>query len=132
MGADVALVGRIVVVVFVLASVYAERFLFVDIGPAHGDGDGENGNVHHNEVGDQDGRVEVGKVDVGKASGAGGGGLEPAVEDADTGGKGGDDGIFELESVLAIVTGEKDRLETYIQNNKEDQVSAVQNDQNPE
>jgi len=76
--------------------------------------------------------VEVGKVDVGKASGAGGGGLEPAVEDADTGGKGGDDGIFELESVLAIVTGEKDRLETYIQNNKEDQVSAVQNDQNPE
>ena len=46
--------------------------------------------------------MEVGEVDVGEAGGPGGGGLEPAVEDADTGGERGDDGVFELGWVLAI------------------------------
>ena len=80
--------------------------------------------------------MEVGEVDVGEAGGAGGGGLEPAVEDADAGGKGGDDGVFELGRVLAIglvmMRIKIRRIETYIQNDKEDQVSAVQDDQNPE
>lgn len=95
MRSDVALISR-VVFVFLFTGVDAEGFFFVDVGAAHGDGDGEDGNIHHDEVGDLDCRVEEGEVDDCEAGGAGGGGLEEAVEDADAAREGGDDGVMEL------------------------------------
>ena len=40
--------------------------------------------------------MEVGEIDVGESGSTGGGCLEPAVQDADSGRECGDDGIFEL------------------------------------
>jgi hypothetical protein len=45
----------------------------------HGDGDWEDRYVHHDEVRDLDGRVQVGNVDNCETGGAGSGGLEEAV-----------------------------------------------------
>lgn len=50
MGADIA--GLLFVFfLFLFRAVNAEALLFVDVGASHGDGDGEDGYVHHDKVG---------------------------------------------------------------------------------
>ena len=84
----------------------AEGFFFVDVGAADRDGDREDGDVHHDHIGDLDAGVEGGEVDGGKAGGAGGGGLEEAVEETEAGGvDAGDCWVVELGCGLVAVEG---------------------------
>ena len=53
-----------------------ERLLFVDVGLAHGHGNGEDGDVHHDQITDLDGGMEVSDVDNCESGGAGCGRLE--------------------------------------------------------
>lgn len=83
MGTDVA--GFFIVFFFFgCGAPEAERFFFVDVCAADRDGDGEDGDVHHDEVGDLDAGVEIGEVHVSEASGAGRDGLEEAIENTIT------------------------------------------------
>lgn len=60
MGADVA--GLFIVFILV-RTVYAEALFLVDVGPPHGDGDGEDGYIHHDQVGYLNSCVKAGQVD---------------------------------------------------------------------
>src|SRR5688572_627759 len=53
-----------------VVAVDAERALFVDIGCAHGDDDWVDGNIHHDEVDDLHGNVQVGKWEDDEACGS--------------------------------------------------------------
>lgn len=74
-GTEVAILDALILVV----GVDAEGLLLVDVGLTHRDGDREHGDVHHDQVGDLDGGVQVGKVDDRKPSRASRRGLEEAV-----------------------------------------------------
>ena len=83
---------------FADGAVDAQAFLFVDVGAADGDGYREDGDVHHDQVGDLDARVEIGDRDRGEAGGSCRGGLEEAVEEAESVGVKARDGwVFEIE-----------------------------------
>lgn len=71
MGADVA-GGRVVVRVVGGGAMApdAEGLFFVDVGAARADGDGEDGDVHHDEVRDLGGGVQGSDVDDGETGGA--------------------------------------------------------------
>lgn len=58
-----------------------ETLLFVDVGPAHGDGDREDRNVHHDKVRNLNGRVQLGEVDTTEAGRPRRCSLEPTVHD---------------------------------------------------
>lgn len=62
MGADVA---RLLVIfnLFFFRAVDAEAFLFVDVGAPHGDGDREDGYIHHDKVGYLNTRVKTSQID---------------------------------------------------------------------
>jgi hypothetical protein len=89
---------------FLPAGPDAKAFLFVDVGLADRHGDGKDGNVHHDEVRDLDGGVQVRDVDDGEASCAGRGGLEEAREEAVAAREGGDGWVVELLYMLATLT----------------------------
>ena len=83
---------------FARGAVDPQAFLFVDVGAADGDGYGEDRDVHHDEVRDLDARVEIGQRDRGKAGGSCRGGLEEAVEKAESVGvETCDNWVFEVE-----------------------------------
>lgn len=98
MGADIGLVVR-VLFVLVFAAVNAERLFFVDVGTADGDGDGKDGDVHHDEVGDLNGGVECREVDIGETCCSGRGSLKPAIENSNARRQDRDDWVFELEEL---------------------------------
>ena len=77
-------VARLLVVFFFLGggAPDAKGFLLVDICTADGDGDGKDGDVHHDEVGNLYARVEVGKIYVSETGGTRRYGLEEAIENA--------------------------------------------------
>ena len=84
------MVGQIrgVCVLVFVARPNSEGFLFVDVGLPHTHGDGEDGNVHHDEIADLDRGVEVGNVDDGETGGTRCGGLEETCEEAEAAWKG--------------------------------------------
>lgn len=62
MSADVAgLFGVFILLLF--RAVDAEALFLVDVGAPHGDGDGEDGYIHHDQVGYLNSRVKTGQVD---------------------------------------------------------------------
>ena len=85
--------------VVVIIGPYAKGFLFVDIGLAHGHGDWEDGDVHHDQVADLNGRMEISDVDNGESGSTGCSRLEEAVKEAESGWKDGNGRIIKLYRV---------------------------------
>ena len=68
-----------------VVGVDAEGALLVDVGVAHGDDYGVDGDVHHEDVENEEADAELGDVDDIEAAGADCEGLEEAIEDAEVG-----------------------------------------------
>lgn len=81
--ADIGEAAFAVIVICVWGIVHAKRLLFVDIGPANGDGNGEDGDVHHNHVRGLDGRVNLGKIHGAETSRPGARSLKPTDKESD-------------------------------------------------
>jgi hypothetical protein len=79
-GTKVAVLGALVFI----ARPDAERFLFVDVGLTHGNSNGKDRDVHHDEVRHLDGGMQISETDDREACSASGSGLEEAVKEAET------------------------------------------------
>lgn len=89
--------GVSVVVVFVGPD--AEGFLLIYVGLSHRHGDGEDGDVHHDQVANLDGGMELRDVDDGESGGTGGCSLKETREETVTSGNGSDGRVVELYQV---------------------------------
>src|SRR6187549_4307091 len=87
----------------VLAAPYPEGAFFVHVCLAHGDSDGKYGDVHHDEVRDLNGGMQICEVDDREAGGTCRSGLEKAVKKAETRGKDCDRRVIQLMAKLAWV-----------------------------
>lgn len=96
MDADVG-AGGVRVGFFVGFRVQAEGLFFVDIGATDGDGDGEDGDVHHDQIGHLNGGMEFTNGDDRHAGSTGCSGLEDGVEDTKADGSVGDGRVVKVE-----------------------------------
>lgn len=115
--------------VFTTFGVNAERPFFVNVGAADGDSEWEDGNIHHDQVGNLDGGVEGGNVDSSKAGSTGRQRLEEAVQKLITRWECCYSRIVELTKLVA--TEQSEYGLTYIEDNEEDEIDAVEDDKNP-
>jgi len=93
------------VCVVVIVGPDAERLFFVDVRLAHTHCDGEDGYVHHNQVTNLNGRVEIGDVNHGKTGGTGGCSLEKTIEEPESRWEGNNGGVVELQLISQSLRG---------------------------
>lgn len=105
-GAEIAISA---VLVFITRP-YAEGLLFVHVGLTHGNGDGKDRNVHHDQVRDLNGGMQVRETDDGKACSTSGGSLEEAIQETETSGQAFDSWGVELE---ARISGHSNWIRAY-------------------
>ncbi|KND94774.1 hypothetical protein TOPH_00616 [Tolypocladium ophioglossoides CBS 100239] len=110
---DIVQSTSIGVVLQVLVVVHAERLFLVNVSSSDRDGDGEDGNVHHDHVQDRHRRMQVCQVDCRETCRPCGSSLKEADDDA----------ILERQPA--------DGFRTEIEDDEEHQVQRVQDDQDP-
>lgn len=86
-------------VFFCGGAVDAEGLLFVDVGSTDGNGDGEDGDVHHDKVGYLDRRMQCSQIDNSESSCTCRHSLKPTIQDSNVDWQFCDDSVTQLERV---------------------------------
>ena len=122
----------IVFALLLCGPIYTETLLLINVCASHGDSDRKNRNIHHEHIRDLDSRMELGKINRGKACRTCTSSLKQGIQHsvarrANTG----NDGVIELgpNQLWRYVWAEDS---THIKYDEENHVKSVQYYKNPE